>query len=117
MGVSGGSSHGAVPCRFERFLMMVDQYAGWVEYVALPSPTAEVTAKEAVDNFRIQMSVPSIQDQGSKFQNCMLPCGKRSRSINPGIHQTDLLGCNGQTENYNKLLMGAVVYFIGTSQN
>ena len=40
--------------------MMVDQYTKWVECVTLPSQTAEVTVKEAVDNFEIQMSVPSI---------------------------------------------------------
>ena len=49
-----------VPYRFERFLMMVEQYTKWVECVTLPSQTVEVTAKEAVDNFDIQMSVPSI---------------------------------------------------------
>ena len=49
-----------VPYQFERFLMMVDQYTKWIECVTLPSQTAEVTAKEAVDNFEIQMSVPSI---------------------------------------------------------
>ena len=49
----------------------------------------------------------------------MPPCGKHSRSINPGLHQTDLLGCSGQTENYTyiKLLMGAIVCFIGMSRN
>ena len=31
-------------------------------------------SKEAVDNFKIQMSVPSILDQGSKFQNGVSPC-------------------------------------------
>ena len=49
-----------VPYQFERFLMMVDQSTKWVECVTLPSQTVEVTAKEAVDNFEIQMSIPSV---------------------------------------------------------
>ena len=59
-GISGGSSHGRVPYRFEHFLMMVDQYTKWVECVALPSQTVEVTANAAVDNFEVLMSIPNI---------------------------------------------------------
>ena len=60
MGRIGRGLPCGVPYQFERFLMMVDQYTKWVECVTLPSQTAEVTAKEAVDNFEIQISIPSI---------------------------------------------------------
>ena len=60
MGGIGRELPCGVPYRFERFLMVVDQYTKRVECVTLPSQTAEVTAKEAVDYFDIQMSVPSI---------------------------------------------------------
>jgi hypothetical protein len=32
-------------------LMMVDQFTKWVEYIPLPSQTAEATAQAAVDQF------------------------------------------------------------------
>ena len=108
-----------VPYQFERFLMMVDQYTKWVECVTLPSQTVEVTAKEAVDNFEIQMSVSSIlrtRPQVSKLCAALWKALQIHKSMTSPKRP---LGCNGKTENYtfNKLLMDAIVYFIGMSRN
>jgi len=50
---------------------MVDQYTKWVECMALPSQTAQVTAKAAVDHFfkRFRYSIKIFTDHGVNFQS------------------------------------------------
>ena len=51
--------------------MMVDQFTKWVEGVPIPSQTAEVTAKAAVDNFFSRFGCPFqiFSDQGRNFES------------------------------------------------
>lgn len=54
----------------EHILMMVDQFTKWMECVPLPSQTAEVTARAAVNECFARFGYP-IQihsDQGRNFE-------------------------------------------------
>ena len=55
----------------EHILMMVDQFTKWVECVPLPSQTAEVTAKAAIDGFFSRFGYPFqiFPDQGRNFES------------------------------------------------
>ena len=54
----------------EHILMMVDQFTKWVECVPLPSKTAEVTARAAVNEFFSRFGYPLQihSDQGRNFE-------------------------------------------------
>ena len=60
----------------EYVLMMVDQFTKWVECVPLPSQTAEVTAKAAVDQFFSRFGCPFqvFTDQGRNFESKLFTC-------------------------------------------
>lgn len=51
--------------------VMVDQFTKWVDCVPLPSQTAEVTAKAAVDEFFVRFGCPLeiFTDQGRNFES------------------------------------------------
>ena len=55
----------------EHCLMMVDQFAKWVECIPLPSQKAEITAKAAVDAFFSRFNFPFqlFSDQGRYFES------------------------------------------------
>ena len=55
----------------EYVLVMVDQFTKWVDCVPLPSQTAEVTAKAAVDEFFVRFGCPLeiFTDQGRNFES------------------------------------------------
>jgi transposase InsO family protein len=55
----------------EYILVMVDQFTKWVECIPLPSLTAEVTARAAVNEFFSRFGCP-LQihtDQGTNFES------------------------------------------------
>lgn len=54
----------------EYTLMMVDNFTKWGECVSLPSQTAEVTAKTAIDEFFSRSGYPYevFTDQGRHFE-------------------------------------------------
>ena len=55
----------------EHILMMVDQFTKWVEIIALPSQTAEITARAAVNEFFTRFGCPFhlFSDQGRNFES------------------------------------------------
>lgn len=57
--------------KFSNILVMVDQFTKWVECIALPSQTAEVTARAAVNEFfaRFGFSFNIFTDQGRNFES------------------------------------------------
>jgi hypothetical protein len=54
--------------------MMVDQFTKWVECIPLPSQTAEVTARAAVNEFFSRFGYPFqvFSDQGRNFESQLL---------------------------------------------
>lgn len=51
------------------FLMMVDQFTKWVECIPLPTQSAEVTARAAINEFFSKFGYPLqiFTDQGTNF--------------------------------------------------
>lgn len=51
------------------FLMMVDQFTKWVECIPLPTQSAEVTARAAINEFFTKFGYPLqiFTDQGTNF--------------------------------------------------
>ena len=102
----------------EHILMMVDQFTKWVECVPLPSQTADVTARAAVDEFFSRFGCPLhiFSDQGRNFESRLF----RSLCEVLEIHKTRTTpyrpSANGQVERYNRTLMDAVRCFIGPMQ-
>ena len=99
-------------------LVMVDQFTKWCEIIPLPSQTAEVTAKAAVNDFFTRFGCPFIlhSDQGRNFER------KLFKSICDlfKVHKTRTTpyrpSANGQVERYNRTLMDAVRCFVAESQ-
>ena len=73
--------------------MTLDQFTKLVECVPLPSQTAEVTAKAAVDNFLgFGRPFQIFSDQGRNLESNLLPpCITPSRPTNPEPCHIDLL--------------------------
>ncbi|VDI20678.1 COMPASS component SPP1 [Mytilus galloprovincialis] len=102
----------------ENVLMMVDQFSKWVECVPLPSQTAEVTARAAVNEFFCRFGYPFeiFTDQGRNFESQLF------RAVCELLHihkarTTPYRPCaNGQVERFNRTLMAAVRCFVGTTQ-
>lgn len=71
-------------------LVMVDQFTKWVECVPLPSQTAEVTARAAVNEFFARFGFPFniFTDQGRNFSNPYVKCSKFTKVAQ---HHTGLL--------------------------
>ena len=102
----------------EYVLVIVDNFTKWTECVALPSQTAEVTARAAVNDFFSRMGCANqlITDQGRNFESalfqelCKLLDIKKSRttSYRPKA--------NGQVERANKVLGKALRCFAGKGQ-
>ena len=55
----------------EYILMMVDSFTKWVECVPLPSQTAEMTARAAINEFFVRFGYPFeiFTDQGRNFES------------------------------------------------
>lgn len=103
----------------ENILMMVDQFTKWVECIPLPSQTAEVTAKAAVDHFFSRFGYPFhvFSDQGRNFESKLFAALCTALQIHKSRTTTYRPSANGQAERYNRTLMDAVRCFIGKSQN
>ena len=104
----------------EYILVMVDQFTKWMEVVPLPSQTAEVTAKAAIDGFFARFGYPFeiFTDQGRNFESDLFKnlCAKLQ------IHKARTTpyrpSGNGQVERYNRTLMDAIrCYIDGQPEN
>jgi hypothetical protein len=94
-------------------LMIVDQFSKWVECIALPAQTVELTAKAAVDHFLVVLAIPSKSlDQGANFESSLF----KNLCERMGIHNTQTTffrpSCNGQVERFNRTLMDALRCFV-----
>lgn len=98
----------------EYILMMVDSFTKWVECVLLPSQTAEVTARAAINEFFARFGYPYevFTDQGWNFESELF----RKKCEILWIHKTRTTpyrpSGNGQVERYNRTLMDAVRCYI-----
>ena len=103
----------------EHILMMVDQFTKWVECVPLPSQTAEVTAKAAIDNFFSRFGYPLqiFTDQGRNFESRLFTSVCKLLQIHKARTTPYRPSANGQVERFNRTLMDAVRCYIGKSQN
>ncbi len=103
----------------EHILMMVDQFTKWVECVPLPSQTAEVTAKVAVDQFFSRFGYPFqiFSDQGRNFESKLFAALCKALHIHKTRTTPYRPSANGQVERYNRTLMDAVRCYIQNSQN
>ena len=98
--------------------MMVDQFTKWVECIPLPSQTAEVTARAAVNEFFSRFGYPFqvFSDQERNFESQLF------REVYELLHmhkaRTPLYRCsaNGQVECYNRTLIASVRCFVGKNQ-
>ena len=103
----------------EHILMMVDQFTKWVECVPLPSQTAEVTAKAAIDGFFSRFGYPFqiFSDQGRNFESKLFTALCEALEIHKARTTPYRASSNGQVERYNRTLMDAVRCFIRDSQD
>ncbi|MCG7869896.1 MAG: DDE-type integrase/transposase/recombinase, partial [Candidatus Thiodiazotropha taylori] len=103
----------------EHVLMMVDQFTKWVECVPLPSQTAEVTAKAAVDSFFSRFGYPYqiFTDQGRNFESKLFIALCEALEIHKARTTPYRPSANGQVERYNRTLMDAVRCYINDSQD
>lgn len=91
----------------EYILMMVESFTKWVECVPLPSQTAEVTARAAINEFLSRFGYPYevFTDQGRNFESELF----RKMCEILWIHKTRTTpyrqSGNGQVERYNRTLM------------
>ena len=98
-------------------LMIVDQFSKWVECIALPSQTAEITAKAAIDHFFSRFGCPLQihSDQGTNFESTLF----QNLCERLGIHKTRTTAyrpsCNGQVERFNRTLMDALRCYVSKS--
>ena len=93
-------------------LMMVDQFTKLVEIIPLPTQTAEVTARAAVNEFFMRFGCPFQLHSGILFTAVcdVLHIQKtRTTPYRPSA--------NGQAERFNRTLMDAVRCFINKKQN
>ena len=99
--------------------MMVDQFTKWVECVPLPSQTAEITAKAAVDGFFSRFGNPYqiFTDQGRNFESKLFSALCEALEIHKARTTPYRPSANGQVERYNRTLMDAVRCYIKDSQD
>ena len=91
----------------EYILMMVDNFTKWVECVPLPSQTAEITARVAIDEFFARFGYSGRNFESQLFREiCKLM----------GIHKARTTpyrpSGNGQVERHNRTLMDAVWCYV-----
>ena len=86
----------------EYVLMMVDQFTKWVECVPLPSQTAGVTAKAAVDGFFARFGYPFqiFTDQGRNFESKLFTALCEALEIHKARTTPYTPSANGQVERY-----------------
>ena len=98
----------------EYILMIEDNFTKWVECVPLPSQTAEITARVAINEFfaRFGYSYDIFYRPGGNFESKLfLEICKLM-----GIHEARTTpyrpSGNGQVERYNRTLMDAVRCYV-----
>lgn len=102
----------------EFVMMMVDQFSKWTECIALPSQTAEVTARAAVNEFFSRFGYPFtvFTDQGRNFESHLF----KSICEVLKIHKTRTTAYrpsgNGQVERYNRTLLDALRCFVQSQE-
>ncbi|XP_041376682.1 uncharacterized protein LOC121389136 [Gigantopelta aegis] len=102
----------------EYVLMMVDQFTKWVECIPLPSQTAEVTARAAINEFFSRFGYPFeiFTDQGRNFESELFQEVCKLLHIHKARTTPYRPSANGQVERYNRTLMDAVRCYIDKSQ-
>ena len=102
----------------EHILMMVDQFTKWVECIPLPSQTAEVTSRAAVNEFFSRFGCPLqlMSDQGRNFESKLFTSLCEVLQIHKARTTAFRPAANGQVERFNRTLMDAVRCFIGPLQ-
>lgn len=97
---------------------MVDQFTKWCENVPLPSQTAEITAKTAVNEFFARFGCPFTihTDQGQNFESNIFKAICTLLRINKTRTTSYRPSANGQVERYNRTLVDAVRCFVDESQ-
>ena len=100
-------------------LMMVDQFAKWVECIPLPSQTAERTATAAVNEFFSRFGCPLhiFTDQGRNFESTLFKslCErlKFQKYRTTPYHPSS----NGQVERFNRTLLNGVRCYLTDRQD
>lgn len=100
-------------------LMMVDQFTKWIECVPLPSQTAEVTARAAVDHFFSRFGCP-LQvhtDQGRNFESSLFQEICKLLQITKTRTTSYRPSSNGQVERYNRTLLQMIRCHLGKLQS
>lgn len=99
-------------------LVMVDQFTKWVEIIPLPSQTAEMTAKAAVNEFFTRFGCPFQihSDQGRNFESRLFKSLCETLHIEKTKTTPYRPSANGQVERFNRTLMDAVRCFVSKSQ-
>ena len=90
--------------------MMVNQFTKWVECVQLPSQTAEVAARAAVDGFFSRFGFPFqiFSDEGRNFESKLFTALCEVLEIHKARTTPYRLSANGQVEHYKRTLIDAV---------
>ena len=98
----------------EYILMMVDSFTKWVECVPLPSQTAEMTARAAINEFFVRFGYPFeiFTDQGRNFESELFQKVCELLQIHKSRTTPYRPSGNGQVERYNRTLMDAVRCFV-----
>ena len=88
-------------------LMMVDQFAKWVEYIPLPSQKAEITAKAAVDAFFSRFNFPFqlFSDKGLNFESKLFESLCKASEIHKARTTPYRPSANVQVEHFNRTSM------------
>ena len=89
-----------------------------MECIALPSQTAEETARAAIDQFFSRFGYPFqvFSDQGRNFESKLFREICKALHIHKARTTPYRPSSNGQVERYNRTLMDAVRCFIGKAQ-
>ena len=103
----------------EYILMMVDQFTKWIECVPLPSQTADVTDKAAVDEFFCRFGNPFelFSDQGQNFDSQLFAEVCKTLQIHRKRTTPYRPSGNGQCERYNRTLMDSLRCFLDRSSD
>lgn len=100
-------------------LMMVDQFTKWVECIPLPSHTAEVTARAAINEFFSRFGYPFqiFTDQGRNFESRLFKAVCDILHIHKTRTTPYRPSANGHVERFNRTLMDAVRCYVDNQQD
>lgn len=93
---------------------MVDSFTKWVECVALPSQTAEITACSTVNEFFVRFGYPYeiFTDQGRNFESELFREVCKLFHIHKARTTPYRPSGNGQVEWYNRTLIDAIRCYV-----